>query len=323
MSGGRAGFFDVLRRGVDNAIANWPLIALRLAETILIGVIAVASVVALVVPILVSIGLVFGDLDDPEDLITVVTTLAEKWIVLVWIVIAVSVLLVLFLAIHAFVEAGRARVLVAGDRAAGPAAMGPRSRFQAFSSRAWIAGAAEGWWPLFWIYNAIWGLAGLILLLPLVPTMILVLVLRERPPLAIASGCLGLVFTVLLGVAVAIVAGIWTIRSTAEWGLGGRNAREAMRGAWSAMRDDFWRHLLVAVVMIVVGMAGSTLFASFSFIAGFGESLNDSLAFSLITLPIRFAGSILSSILSAAIGTWYLASYAAMAVEREGMNDER
>lgn len=320
MSGGTGGFFDILRRGVDNAVANWPLIALRVAETVFLGIVAVASVVALLLPILVSIGIALDDLDDPDDLLTVVTALAGKWMILVWIGVAVTVLLLLFVAVHAFFEAGRARVLVAGERAAGPGTAGPRSRFAAFSGRAWLAGAAAGWWPLFWIYNAIWGLAGLVLLVPLLPTVVLMLLFRERPGLAVATGCLGLLFTLLLGLVTAILAGMWTIRATAQWGLGGRNARQAMAEAWRAILDDFWRHLLVALVVIVVGMAGSTVFASFSFLIGFSETFSDSFGASLAMLPVRFAGSVLSSILSAAVSTWYLASFAVLAVEGEGEN---
>ena len=311
-------FVDVLRRGLDNAIANWPLMALRLGETVLLGVLAIVSALALVLPLLVSVGVVVGDIDGPEDLLAAFLAIAERWVVLVWIFVGLTVLAVLMLAVHAFFEAGRARILVAGERKAGPGTTGPRSRFAAFSAREWVDGGVDGWWPLFWIYNVIWGLAGMILLVPLLPAGLLVVLLHERPGAAIASGCIGLVLTVLLGILLAVIAGMWTVRSTAEWGLGGRSARQATGGGWAAIRDDFGRHLLVAVVMMVVGMAGSTLFAGMSFILGLGEGLGDSISFSLVTLPIRFAGSFLSSIVSAAMSTWYLASYSAIAVEGEG-----
>ena len=120
--------FDLLRRAFDNTVANWPLLLLRLGESILLGVLAILAVVAIVVPILVSLGIQFANLNTPENLESAVATLTEKWAILGWIFLGVSVLILVFMAVHSFVEAGCARVLAEGDRAAGPALEGPRSR---------------------------------------------------------------------------------------------------------------------------------------------------------------------------------------------------
>lgn len=313
----RRGAFEILRRGLDNAIANWQLVALRFGETMLFGFLAVVTAVAMIVPTLVTLGIALSDLKNPEDLLSVATSLMSKWVVLLWIAVAVLMLLVLFVALHAFVEAGRARQLVDGERAAGPGD-GPRSRFTVFSFREWLAHAAAGWWPLFWMYNAAWSAAALILFIPLLPTLILMVLFYERPAIAVSMGCLGLLLTVFLGIVVGVITAMWTTRAVAEWGLRGRTAREALSAGWRAMRADFGRHFLVALAAIVVGLAGSAFFASFSFFASFGEAFGQSGVFNLITLPIRLAGSILSSLFSAAVSTWYLASYAALAVEGEG-----
>lgn len=312
----RRGVFDVLRRGIDNAIANWQLVVLRFGETLIFGFLALITAVAMILPILVSMGIALRDLKEPQDLLTAVTTLLQKWVVLFWMAVAILALLVLFVAIHAFVEAGRARLLVDGERAAGPGE-GPRARFAVFSSREWLAGGVAGWWPVFWIYNAAWSVAGLVLLVPLLPTLVVMLAMRHRPAFAVTGGCVGLLVTVLLGIVVGVITGMWTTRATAEWALRGRTARQALTGGWHAMRSDFKRHLLVAIAVIVVGMAGSAFFASFTFFSAFGESFSRSGAFALVTLPIRVAGSILSSLFSAAVSTWYLGSYAALAVEED------
>jgi hypothetical protein len=160
-------------------------------------------------------------------------------------------------------------------------------------------------------------------MIPLLPTALLAVLLAERTAVAIVVGCGGLLLTALFALLVVFVAAMWTVRATAELGLGGITARAAMGRAWSALRGDFGRHLIVALVMFVVGMAGSTFFAGVSFLIGFGETFNDSNVFPLVTLPFRFATSIINSILSAVISTWYLGSYAAMAAERGEGNDER
>ena len=145
----RRGVVNVLRRGLDNAVANWPLAVFRFGETMLFAIIAFATALAILLPILVSMGLALSDASDPEDVFRVLMALGQKWTVLFWIFVLVSVLLLLFVALHSFVEAGRARVFVQTDRAAGPASGGPRSRFAAPSMQEWVRGGALGWWPVF------------------------------------------------------------------------------------------------------------------------------------------------------------------------------
>jgi hypothetical protein len=309
----RRGVTEILRRGLDNAVANWPLIAFRFGETVLFGIVAFATALAVVVPILVSMGFVFRGTKDPQDVVQLVATLAQKWPLLVWIFILITALLGFFLAIHSFVEAGRARVLLQADANAGPGAGGPRSRFATVPMQEWVRGGAAGWLPVFWIYNLTWGTAGLVLLIPLAPTLILTLVLHGRPKLALAAGCIGLLLTLMLLVAVGFVTGIWTSRAIVEWAAGYRKPSDAVTVAWRAMRADFGRHFLVAVAVLVVSIATGAAFASVSVLAGFGQGLaGDHGALTLVTFPIRIAASLLSSIVSAAISSWSLASFAAL-----------
>lgn len=314
----RRGSFEILRRGLDNTIANWPLIALSLGETLLFGFIAVATALAIFVPIFVSAGIHLSDLDTPESVAGLFLLLAQRWTMIFWILLIVTVLLLLFIALHSFVEAGKARVYLAGDRVAGLSVDGPRSRYEAMSMAEWIRGGAEGWWPLFWIYNLAWGLAGIIVLLPLLPTLVLVLVLHEQPVLAFGAGCIGLAFTLLLGLVIGVVTAIWTKRAICEWALRPLDARGALAEAWAALRADTGRHLAVAVAMIVVGLAGSMFFASFSFVASFGDAFGDGSPLVLLTLPLRIGSSVISSIFSAAVSSWYLASYVALTREGAG-----
>ncbi|HYI13350.1 MAG TPA: hypothetical protein VEK57_30160 [Thermoanaerobaculia bacterium] len=311
--------FDLLRRAFDNALANWPLLLLRLAEAIVFFVIAIAALLAIVVPILVSVGIQFANLNTPESIEEAIFTLAQKWILLIWILLGVSILFLVFLAVHAFVEAGCARVLVDGERNAGPALEGPRSRYRVFSMERWFSGGAEGWWTLFWIYNLAWAAASVILLIPLLPTIVLMLVLggNENPAAAAGIGCLGLVLTLFLGILIAIVTSIWTTRAIADWAARPSGARHALATAWAAVKADFGRHLVIALAVVVVAMAGSAFFSSLSFFAGMGDIFgrgHSSVSFFLV--PLQMFGSLLNSVFSSAVFSWFLAAYAALALER-------
>ena len=312
----KRGVFDVLRRGLDNTVVNWPLIALRLGETLLFGLITVVAVIAALLPLLVSIGIRIANIDTPEDAAEAMVMLMQRWMLLVWIVVVAAVLLLFFLAVHAFVQAGSARVYVDGERIAGPHVEGERSRFRVFSMDRWMAGGGAGWWTVFWIYNLAWGVAGLVLLIPLLPTAILMFVLREQQGALVATGCIGLLATLLFVIVVGIITGMWTNRAIAHWAVYASGASESLATGWRAMFADFGRHLLVMLAVLVVGFAGSMFFASFSMFASFGETIGDSGTFVALTLPIRIFGSLLSSIFSAAVSSWYLASYAGLAAER-------
>ena len=307
--------FDTLRRGADNTIANWQLSLIRFLEVILFGLITVAAVIAILVPILVSVGIHLANLTNADEVTAAMVSLLEKWMLLLWIFLGVTVLLLVFIIIHAFVEAGCARVMVDAERVAGPEIVAPRQRYRVFSMDRWMAGAKDGWWEVFWIYNLAWGLAGLILLIPLIPLGAAVLLMRDSPGPAVAVGCVGLVIVLLFTIFVAIVTGMWTNRAIAEWGVHRGGARHSLASGWHALKADLGRHVLIALAIMVVAMAGSTFFASFSMFTAFGESIGDRSTFMLIALPVRLFGSLLSSAFSALVTSWYLASYATLAVE--------
>ncbi|HVE70243.1 MAG TPA: hypothetical protein VNI54_02660 [Thermoanaerobaculia bacterium] len=312
----KRGVFDVLRRGLDNAIANWGLIVIRFVEIFALAAIAVAAALAMLVPILVSIGIDLADFRTPDQMDSALLTLLDKWVMLIWIFIGLCVLTLVLVALHSVVAAGCARVAVDADRAAGPAQEGPRSRYHVFSMSRWWTGARDGWWTVFWIYNFAWGVAGLILLIPLLPTLVLTIVFRDEPAVAISSGCIGLALSVMLMIVVGVVTGIWTNRAIADWAAQGTGASTSLSGAWGAIKADLGRHVLIAVVMIVVAIAGSSLFSTFSFFATFGETMHRTMAVSFFTIPLRVLGTALNWAFSGFVGSWMFAAYAALAVER-------
>lgn len=312
----KRGTFDVLRRGADNTIANWPLLLIRFGEMLLFGILSIVTVIIALVPILVSVGVELSKLTTAEDLENAGLVLMGRWVLLVWLVVVFLLLTLLFLAVHAFVEAGSVRVYVDGERAAGPVVAGPRARYRVFSMDRWMAGGKEGWWTIFWIYNLAWSAAALILLIPLLPTIAGMLLFREQPPAAVVTGCIGLLVTGLLLIVVGAVTGMWVNRAINEWAVRRAGARESLSFAWTALRADLGRHVLIFIAVLVVAMAGSSFFASFSLFAAFGETFGHHHGIvNLATLPLRIVGSLLNAAFSGIVSAWYVAAYSALAAE--------
>ena len=312
----RRGIFDTLRRGFDNAIANWQLALIRFSETLLFGFIAIIGVIVAFVPLIVSLGIKLSDVRDPEDLQGVAMTLLDAWMMFVWVFVGALVLAFLFMLVHSFVEAGCASVFVDADRAAGPETGGARQRFRLFSMRRWLAGAKDGWWAVFWIYNFAWGAGGLVLLIPLIPVAILTYFLREHTGAAVAIGCMGLALCCLFALVVMLTTIMWCNRAIVAWAAQRQGIRVALRTGWRAIKSDLGRHVLIALVMILVSMAVSSALSSFSMMGGFGDYRHN-LSFSLVMMPVRMIGQVLGTAFSAMVASWYIASYAALAVENK------
>lgn len=309
--------FEVLRRGFDNTVANWQLIVIRLIEIVVTVLISIGAVLAVVVPILVSIGInVRNIFTSPDEVESAVELLSGKWMLIVWIAVVITAVLTIATAIHSFVVAGSARIYADADRLAGPSAFGPRTRYRQFSMDKWMTEGKAGWWPVFWIYNLPWLLACAILLVPLVPTAAFIFLSQESAPqAALGIGCLGMLLTLGLAFLVGVIAVIWSNRAIASWSVRGGGARPSLAAAWSELKADFGRVILIAIAVFVVAMAGSSFFGGFSFIASFAEAFGkDSMAF--FTLPMRIVASILSSAFSAAVSAWFLSAYCTLATER-------
>ena len=307
---------DLLRRGFDNAVANWQLTALRIAEVVVFLAIGVAAVLVILVPVIVSMGISIGNLESPEELESLFELFLTRWTLLLWILLGIFILLLVFGLIHSFLEAGVARVFVDAERVAGPAIAGSRSRYRVFSFERFFAGAKDGWWRVFWIYNLIWGVVLLILLVPLIPTLIGMILLRDSEAGLVLVGCLGLVVTMLLMLVVMLVAAVWCNRAIVDWAVRRDTALASVETAWAAIKADFARHILTGLTILLVSFAGSMFISSFSFFASLAEAVggNEGMVLAM-TMPLRLVVSLINSAFSAAIASWFVATYAAIATD--------
>jgi len=290
--------------------------ALRIAENIVFAVLIIASVIAAVVPLLVSIGLSAFDVQKPEETAAAVgTALIAHLAVFLWIFFGAIVLVFLLLVVHSFVMAGCAQTFVDAERAGG-AGVAPRARLKVFSMERWLSGGKHSIWTVFWIYNITYGTTMIIVLVPLVIALAAMLAFHDQQAVLVCVGCFGIAAAAFLGVIACVVAAIWSLKAillAVERNLG---ALDATKVAWAEAKADFGRHFAVAFILFVISFGGAMTIGMFSVF--FSVPVAHNAYMSLAFAPARMVISLFQSAFGAAIGMWMLASFAALS-ERQGM----
>ncbi|HEX7154549.1 MAG TPA: hypothetical protein VF618_23895 [Thermoanaerobaculia bacterium] len=290
----RRNAFDAIRRGFENTVANWPLLLLRVGETLLFAALTVAAIIAVLIPLAVSLGV--KPLRTPEDFVDLASIVLEHWLVLVWIIVAALLLSLVFVLVHSFLQAGSARVYLNGP----------------FTMERFLAGGKEGWWRVFWIYNLAWGVAGLIVVLPMLPVMALVTMIADEPAAAAGIGCLGLVFTFMLALGVTIITAMWVEKAIVIALARHTTARAALSAGWKDVKGDFARHLVVALIVFAVSFAVSSAVSTMVWVGG---ALHSPDSINILFSPLQFFSYGAQMLISSAVSAWFLASYAALLEE--------
>ena len=300
---------DVLRRGFENALANWPLVLLRIAEAVVMAMIVIGAVIAAVIPVVVSAGLNKFDIGNPQNVAEFFASLVlEHWMLLGYLFGLAFVILGVLIAVHSFVEAGSAQIYVDGERVAGS---------RAFAIDRWLGGGRKGWWAVFWIYNFAWSVGGLIILIPAIFTILFMLIVSEAGA-RVAIGCVGLALMVVLMMPVAVLVGMWTQKAIAVCVARSLGAADALRAARREIKLDFGRHFLVMLLLIVIGFIAGGIISGVSFPFSFagGSSHRGASLLPLFFAPVQIVLSLLQTAASAAMGAWSLASFVALTEER-------
>jgi hypothetical protein len=306
---------DIVRRGFDNVIANWPLILIRIGEGMLFLVMVVVAVVAAIVPMVMSLGLNQFDPNDVDNGAEFLAALlVEHWPIILYLIGLITVLMLAFIVVHSFVEAGCASVYVAAEKRVPPTNQIPRharNDFKVFSGDLFFRGGRESWWQVFWIYNIAWGVAGLIMLVPLIFVAAVMLMLVETPGAMAVTGCIGMALALLIFIVIAVITAIWCQKAIVVTSARRAGAMAALGLAWREFTADAGRHVAVAVIMYAVMMAGAVFLSTFSAFPNF----SDSTAFTLAILPIQIISSFVNTIFTAFIQSWFLACFACLSVE--------
>jgi len=305
---------DVLRRGLDSTIANWPVIALRIAESVVLIGIVIASVIVAIVPAVVAAGLSKDEImnsSDPPS--AIVGWVIGHLMLFAWMFALAFIVLSVLLAIHAFVEGGIAQIYVDGERNEKRHLAAGREAFRAFSVDRWLAGGAATWWRIFWLYNWAWSVGLLFVLVPLILT-IAGLVLISDAVGRVVVGCVGVALAIFVFIPVAIVVSIWCAKAITICVARSLPGRESLRVAWRAVREDLGRHVAVALIAFVVSMALNSVVSAFSVPMTITQHQLPSMA--LFFTPVRLVSGVFQSMVSAAAGCWLMACFVSMTEER-------
>lgn len=285
---------DVLRRGFEITVANWPLLMIRIAEHIVFFILAIASIVAIVVPIAVSAGLGHFEIDpdNPNGAAGIIAqALIDHWLLFLFVLVAITVVLIVFVAIHSFVQAGSAEVYVGNE----------------FTVDRFMAGGKRGWLPVFWIYNVAWLYAGVVLLVPVLPIPFIIYAIGESMA-AIVVGCGLLVIWGFFAVLVGLATMLWTMKAVVIAMTRNLPARASLTEAKRLIRLEPGAHFAVAFIMLVIWFGGSALIGMFSGVTSIGHAT----PFAIFTAPVHLLLSLLNAVFSAGVESWFLASFISM-----------
>jgi hypothetical protein len=305
---------DVLRRGLDTTIANWPVIVLRIAESLVYAAIIIAGILAAIVPAIVAAGLSADDIrnsSDPGG--AVVEWLVGHVMLFVWIFALAFIVLGIMIAIHSFVEGASARIYVEGERAAAKRSGAVRDDLSVFTFDRWLAGGAASWWQIFWVYNLAWSVTLMLVLVPLIITIIIMLAISYTVG-RVVVGCSGVALAVLILIPTGIVTSIWCKKAITICVARAVGARDALRQGWREFKADLGRHLAVAVIVFVISMALNSLVSGFSVPMNIGQHKFPTMA--LMFAPVRVIAGVIQGMIGAAISSFFLACFVSMTEER-------
>lgn len=308
---------DVIRRGFDSTLANWQVVLIRIGESFAIGLIVLLSIIAVIVPIVVSAGLTKWTAPagrTPAEMVT--SFLTDHFALIVWVFAVLVIVMGIAIALHSFISAGAARTFIDAEQKTAGAPVPTRDAYAAFTSERFFAEARRSWWRVFWIYNATWSVAGLILLIPIVITFVLLIptMASDSAPAMVAVSCGGLALIVVVAFPVAIITAIWTQRAILICIAADTAVRDALRAGWRVVRGDFVRHLVVGVIIMVISMGVGMLLSGV--LAPMTLMSHDTGLYAALVAPPRLVISMLQNAISNGISCWFIAAFAAMMEER-------
>jgi hypothetical protein len=291
---------DLAIRGLKSAIANWPLVAIRMAEGVVFMAAVVVALLVTIVPAAVAAGLDHFNFTSPEQSAqSVAGFIVEHWRLLIWTGTILLLLAVVMIFVHAFVIAGSVRVYLDGDRVAGDGNV--VDRFAAYRWDTFWSAAQEGWWRVFMIYNGAWGLAGLVILLPVLVGLIIIL-LTKSVMAAVVIGILLALGGIFIGIPVAFVATMWATRAIVDGSRERVVAREALATARRALRAEAGMYVLMTLLVALLSIGAAAFFSS----VPAGDTFS----------PVSLLFSLAQSFVSSLGGAWMLAAFVAAAENR-------
>lgn len=286
---------DTVLRSFKNALANWELVVIRIVEFGAFIAIAITAIVTTILPIAVAAGLGTLNVRDVEGSAqAIVRFISEHGVLLGWFIGGATIALTIMLAIHSFIVAGSVRLYRDAERST----TGEVVTFHKFDLDVFWESAWEGWLRVFWVYNLGVFVPSLIVLVPLLFLAVLGFLM---PGAAWVFGILAIITTCLLGLVAFALGGLWIYRALGESAVENVTAREALNRAYRAVRSEFVNHFLVAAVVFIVSLGGTSL------VEMIASSLFDSTLIEKVVSTICWSLS----------GAWMLAAFVGLAEEKK------
>lgn len=294
--------FTIIKRGVTATAANWPLLFVQLAEMIVLVIVIIAGVAASIAAVGLSIdwetisGLGAPG-SDPEKIAEAVA----EWFVSNIEAAAIIGLLVFLVfgvvsLIHSYFQAGVTGIFVEYEQRGETWSW--KDAWERFRLGRVVDLAIARGWRTFWVYNVVWGVAGLFLLVPVVLVLALVLLLGESAATVVVA-CCGIVLLVVAGILLAIVAGAWAQLAITIGIATPRGAVAASSAAGDLIRARLAAVLIVMLVFFAASIGVSTVSSTMGLAFDSASLLPGG---DLLALPLRIAFTFVSSIASSILG---------------------
>ena len=291
-----------------------------MAEGVLLGTILVVGLLATIVPMVIVGAMAAESLDEStlpaDDPIAALTwVLFEHPFMVLFGVFAITVIVVILVALHAFVRAGMIGVYVDGELAAG--ARMDRDAFKVFTPERWFGYGRKSWWNLFLIYQITWGLYGLVLLIPLIVIVAAVLLTIDTDAVAVV-GIGGVVLLLLLAVVAGIIVNIWTQLALTEAVRLNLSAMRAIRSGTAVLRSRLGEIAIVVLILFGIIVAAMMLIMVFYLMLGAVSVIP---LMSIVTIPFQIVLSVAQSALQTFLAGWFIAAFAGICVRHGWSGD--
>ena len=286
---------DCIGRGVANLRANWELVLLQLAQTILCAVMVVGGGVALIMILGASFLL---QLSDPSDWSAALERLQGFSVdvgLLAIALAATTILLTLVGLVYCWFQAGIMATLERGERQAPPAARVGSGLFRTFSLRNFAGWSHAGAWRYF-NYFGLLSLVGAAILGVFMVAMLLGTATIGEGAGAAVFGCLAFVPLAAL----LVVLNIWVLIGMALLPRQEFGVWRATRGALTILRHRFGGALLLTLLFVLASAGVTLIFWPLG--QGMASALEGSLAaFFVVQLLLTVAQWMVNGILTVAL----------------------
>jgi len=292
---------DSLQRGLTNLLANWQLVIMHFAQTLLVSLLLVAGVVPIVLVLGVGtfravLGTGFDGGGPPLDALDdLMARMVESTGPLLLATLAALCVWTVALLVFAYFQAGIFGVLAEAERkSALPRA--PRVAFRSFSFALFRRSTDEFTWRFFWLVNLFMVIASIpMVVFGGVVMMAVGLATRESLGAAFATGCLGGAAVVLL----AVASSLWWQLAMAAAASGPLGLWQAVGRGWSVLLRRMGAVLVLVLLAIVVGITMAVVFVPLGLVIE--VVVRDSLwGYVTAQVAMTFCQSLLSAVLSVA-----------------------